>query len=551
MSTLPNTINKVLNLYAHLISDVGKEIALPGKPKNGWKKYSEIFCDSIILWALHNKAQQVDEQRKDIIANIREALIELDVKQSMIKVVNEGLATVHKDSFFSTEILDKHKKKFKKGYEAGYFSIKVTLHEIEAISLLSELQPILDELEVDFILLHDIDMATDCRYVTSRPILQKYLEDKFGDEVDILDDRRKVGNHCLSWFWEVNEEQKIRCKVYNKFVQMLESAEVRNSLGSRMENLVMNTDDNLQRRLYKAKKTGLTRLEITFYGQELHEYPYYEKVLESIKEQIQNCPTFRVPFKKYWKYVVSNLSSMIGVHIRMADSSAFAYCHWWNSVTGKKYGSYRDKVDKEEAMTLLGNYSFNNRPIYFVEVVMDGKDIKDTTITTYKRVDGCTAITLVAGAHKGLYPYIYDDDVLRFEDIGIIETGNVKIQWPEKRIRKGEPPIADIQLDDSSDDKKYIQVHEKAVNKATYKLGHDILKKKTKYTVISIAKDTFRNKEYFFATLSNGDKVKCGQSLDKKIKAWLDKYDDGCAPYMLFTTVECKTIRGYKDIIVK
>ena len=244
MSTLPNTINKVLNLYAHLISDVGKEIALPGKPKNGWKKYSEIFCDSIILWALHNKAQQVDEQRKDIIANIREALIELDVKQSMIKVVNEGLATVHKDSFFSTEILDKHKKKFKKGYEAGYFSIKVTLHEIEAISLLSELQPILDELEVDSILLHDIDMATDCRYVTSRPILQKYLEDKFGDEVDILDDRCKVGNHCLSWFWEVNKEQKIRCKVYNKFVQMLESAEVRNSLGSRMENLVMNTDDN-------------------------------------------------------------------------------------------------------------------------------------------------------------------------------------------------------------------------------------------------------------------------------------------------------------------
>ena len=78
---------------------------------------------------------------------------------------------------------------------------------------------------------------------------------------------------------------------------------------------------------------------------------------------------------------------------------------------------------------------------------MDDKKIKDITVTKYKRPDGCTEITLVAGAHKGMYPYIYDDDVLQFEDMGIVEAENIKIQWPETRIRKGAPPIVDIQLD--------------------------------------------------------------------------------------------------------
>ncbi|KAF9199984.1 hypothetical protein BGZ59_003586 [Podila verticillata] len=117
-----------------------------------------------------------------------------------------------------------------------------------------------------------------------------------------------------------------------------------------------------------------------------------------------------------------------------------------------------------------------------------------------------------------MYPYIYHDEVLQFEDMGIVETGNVKIQWPESRIRKGAPPVADIQLDD---------------------------------TCAAVVMDKYRGKEYIFATLSNGIKVRCGYSLENKIKTWLDKYDDDCAPYMKFTTVDVRTVRGFKDIIIK
>jgi hypothetical protein len=550
MSAIPKTINKALNLYAHLISDVGKEIALPGKPKTGWKKYSEIFCDSLILWGLHNRAELVDEQRKNTTANIREAFKDLDVSHSMVKVVNEGY--IKANSYFSSEILQKHRKKFRRSaaYQAGYFSIKVTLHELEAVSLISELQPILDELEVDYIILHDIDIATDCRYVTSRPILQQYLEDKFGEDLDIADDLHKVGNHCLSWFGLTEKDQKVRCKVYNKLVQMLESAEVKMSLGSRMENFVMDVDVDLHKRLRKAKKTGLTRLELTFYGQEIYTFSYYKGVLDAIKEEIQECPTFCVKHKAYWKYIVGNISSMVGMHITMGEKSAFAYCHWWNSVTGKKYGSYRNDVEREEAMTLLANYSFNDRPIYFLEVEMDGDKISDITVTKYKRPDECTAITLVAGAHKGMYPYIYDDDVLQFEDMGIVEVDNVKIQWPERRIRKGGPPIVDIYLENMNGE-NFIQIHDRAIHKATYKAGYNVLEINTSYTVIAIAMDTYHNKEYIFATLSNGIKVRCGLSLERKIVAWLEEYSDVQVPYMNFTTLQCRTVRGFKDIYIR
>jgi hypothetical protein len=149
-----------------------------------------------------------------------------------------------------------------------------------------------------------------------------------------------------------------------------------------------------------------------------------------------------------------------------------------------------------------------------------------------------------------LYPYLYDDDVLEFRDMGIVEIDNVKIQWPESRIRKGAPPIADIQLDDICGE-KFILVHNNAVHKATYKAGYVVLEKNTHYKVIAVAMDRFRGKAYIFATLSSGIKVRCGKSLENKINTWLEEYPDDEAPYMSFTTMECKTVQGFKDILVR
>ncbi|KAI9239768.1 MAG: hypothetical protein BYD32DRAFT_434555 [Podila humilis] len=232
MPSTAATINKALNLYAHHIEDVGVEIALPGKAKNGWKKYCKLFCDNVIFWALVDTGGDVEKQRKNSISAILEALEEQDVNQSMVKIVQQG---------------------------------------------------------------------------------------------------------------------------------MMESAEVMSSLGSCMESLVISTiNEKLHKRLQKACKTGLSQLEVKFYGGDLYDHAYYENYLEQVKEIIQECPTCEVPFTEYWKYMASKITSMVAVFASGADTSAFAYCHWRNSITAKKYGTMHEKVGHDEALKLLANYSFNN-----------------------------------------------------------------------------------------------------------------------------------------------------------------------------------------------
>jgi len=243
MSSILATINQALNLYAHYIGDVGVEIALPGTPTKGWKKYSELFCDNVIFWALVDSGDDIDKQKKNAIHTILEALEDDGVNRSMIKVLRQG-KIIH-EGFFLHRTLKSFGKRAKGNVE--YLSIKVTLHSLNLSTLLTSLGDRTDDLEDEYIFLHDIDVATDCRHVTSRPILQEYLEEKFGDEIKIVDDLAKVGNHCLSWTASTDDDQPVRCKVYNKFVQMMESAETTSSLGSRMESLVIsNVDEKLQ-----------------------------------------------------------------------------------------------------------------------------------------------------------------------------------------------------------------------------------------------------------------------------------------------------------------
>ncbi|KAF9017115.1 hypothetical protein BGZ52_005334, partial [Haplosporangium bisporale] len=549
MTTYAAVINKVLNHHAHLLSNIGTDDALPGGPKFGWRKYCKLFSDGIILWALYNKAGDVEDQRKAIVATIVEAMDDLDVNRSNVKVLTMGDAL--EGGFFSLDLVDEHQDSFDGAYIPGYICIKVTLHHHSLVLLIPSLKPILCKLKEEFILLHDIDITTDCQYVTTRKILQEYLEQTLEDQVEIIHDRNKVGNHCLSWYMTTHKDQRVRCKMYNKLVQMLESAEVRTSIGSRMESIVMPVDAKFHKRLYKAKKKGLSRLEVTFYGPKLHKYSYYEHILETVKEHLEECPTFCVPHKAYWRQFAGNISSMVGVHVTKGNETAFAYCHWWNAITTKKYGSCRLKVQKDEAMKLLANYSFNKRPIYFLEVTMDGNTIVETKVAKYMRPEGCTAITLVAGQQKSLYPYLYHDDVKCFKDMGIVKVDNIKIQWPKRRLRKSSPPIVDIHLVPMDDEGMFIQVHGSATHKSTFEPGYQVLQKDTLYLVASMAKDTFRGKEYIFATLSSGIRVRCGKLLEQMLLSWLDDYPKAEAPWMPFTAGEKRKTGGQWDIQVE
>ncbi|KAG0365400.1 hypothetical protein BGX24_004163 [Mortierella sp. AD032] len=217
MSSIAATINKALNLYSYYIGDVGSSIALPGKPKAGWKKYSKLFYDYLVFWALLDTGGDISQQKSNVISTI------LDASDDDVP-----------------------------------------------------------ELEHDHIYLHDVDITTDCGYVTTRPILEDYLVHTFGQDIKIRAPKRCDAS-----------------KIYNKFVQMMESTDTMSSLGSRMESLVMSIDEKFHKRLRRARKTGLTRLEVTFYGSEIHDYNYYKGYLETLKQKLQDCRTCEVAYEDY------------------------------------------------------------------------------------------------------------------------------------------------------------------------------------------------------------------------------------------------------------
>ena len=247
-------LNNILNQIAHLLSDVGKLRDAPAgsKEKHGFAKFSKLFCDSIIFWCVYNHADQETRGLSigKYIAELRNAFAQTTLVVESIKMTQATLLDANDESI-SKKVLKRHKKEvIGKSYAAGIIGIKVSLDYSRAKTVVPILANLLPLLKKKCIVLHDIDFARDCTNITTRTKLEKYIKEN--DAGEILDDRRRVGHHCISWRGNTDETENIRFKVYNKLVQILESAEVRKPLGSRMEDLV-EKDGIFARRIARYK----------------------------------------------------------------------------------------------------------------------------------------------------------------------------------------------------------------------------------------------------------------------------------------------------------
>ena len=80
---------------------------------------------------------------------------------------------------------------------------------------------------------------------------------------------------------------------------------------------------------------------------------------------------------------------------------------------------------------------------------MGDDGIKITKEVTYQRVPGTTAMTMVAGGQKGMFPsqQSHNYNVHKFCDIGIVEVANISTK---KKIDK--TPVAEITIVHADDD---------------------------------------------------------------------------------------------------
>lgn len=548
-------INNILTEVAHLLSDMGTLRFLPEGSicKEGFTDFSKIFCDSIIFWGLYNGEK---EKTKGTvigkhIAELRQVFEEASLEVESIKVTNPGVLA-DDDCTVSKKVRRRHRKECKGKYLARYIGIKVSLNYCKLQRTVLTLDNILKQLAKKCIVLHDIDFAQDCGQMTKRQHLEKHIREL--DEGKIVNDRKKVGDNCVSWIGNKEDTKNIRFKVYNKFVQQLESAEVRKSLGSRMENLV-EKEGKFAQHLERYKDCGYSRMELTFYGSKLLSTSEYRNKMKETREMLDSCTTFKCSHENQWTQRAKVIESMVAVYFPRLE--LFAYCHWWNSITSKKCGYMWKKVSRKMVPGLLANFSFNDRPIYYLEAKVKDDVAVITKEITYQRVPGSTEITLVAGGHKGMFPSrkSLKYNVNKFSDVGIVEVDNISIAWPKKRIDKRTPPIADITEYNGPDDRFVGRL--KSIHSSSYRPIYSTLKPGSTYTVTSAGVTSFRGKRVWHFITECGLKVREGESFRKIWSTWRTKYlgeytrrenVDG-VEYMTFVAKRKVRVRGKDDML--
>ncbi|OAQ23275.1 hypothetical protein K457DRAFT_25176 [Linnemannia elongata AG-77] len=413
-------INEVLNKYTQNLADVGQCVHPLGRlgatKRQGFTRFSKMFCDSMVFWAPVNSA---DEK---------------------VKENSNG------------------------PYSAGFTSIKLSLYHCRAKKVVVAMVAILPVLRKRYLVLHDIDMTHDCRYVSTRTYLERHLKAIEGIST-IVNDHGRVGDHCMTLFAPADNAQKIRCKVYNKPVQMLVSADVRKSLGSRMEDIVANPDEKFSRTLLRHRDHGLLRLELTFYGSRLHPLAVHQNRMDDARRLLECCTTFDYSYEQHWIERAELIKAMVAVYI--PGIKVFAYCHWWNSTTRKKYGYMWSKVSALLAMHLVANYSFDDRPIYYVEAkVSENGTVEVTKEKMYEREPGCKAKTLVPGGSKEHRP----------------------------------------------DDGQYVK-HMRNMHSSTFGTSYNVLEPGGIYTIAAAGLKEFRGTLYWHIIMDCGTRVRAGKSL--------------------------------------
>ncbi|KAJ2342195.1 hypothetical protein GGH92_005483, partial [Coemansia sp. RSA 2673] len=159
----------------------------------------------------------------------------------------------------------------------------------------------------------DYDYAVDVRFVSTRGDILEFLrlDDKW-DEKRVTDRENRVGKHCLSWYGYDEDGNKMRYKVYNKLVELIESKGVRVILGSSIYEFMGN--DPITTTMSRFKDDGMMRIEVTFYGDKLKSEEFCREQVMKLYNRFISFKTYRVSFKQHWENMVTEIKQVLAVY---------------------------------------------------------------------------------------------------------------------------------------------------------------------------------------------------------------------------------------------
>jgi hypothetical protein len=395
-------------------------------------------------------------------------------------------------------------------------------------------------------------VTVDCGYISTRSIIEKYvLSHNLATKSDIVNDRRYVGDNCISFLGKSSllNNANTRTKIYNKFIQALESSQVLESFGSRLSHLVAGYDVAIMENLRRFLDTGYTRIELSIYGSILFHSTSYTKAMNNVLNNLARCPTFKVPLREQWHMVADKLTQVIAVYIE--ESSTFAYCHWWNSLTKRKQGICK-KIKAEHLKCHLANFSFNDRTIhcFYLKQIGSGSSYEILKHERYMRAVGCTEMTLVPGVSNSLFPSRARlPNAIMFADVGLDAYQNVYIDWPAHRLENSiDRCIAPlIEIVDSTFSMASLQDALlpsleviSSPQSSSYRADVSCLVEGATYCVIKYGYAPFRGKTCLHLVFDDGLKVRCGGALQDIVE---EKLQDNVAFNITVTSVSKRHVR--------
>ncbi|KAL1926308.1 hypothetical protein VTP01DRAFT_6005 [Rhizomucor pusillus] len=417
-------------------------------------------------------------------------------------------------------------------FRGAYIAIKVSSQQELPLETVIRCMPeVVRLLEESTIILDDIDISVDCAFISTRVMNKDYLSKLGVTESDIAHKVKDVGLNCISWRGYTTSVPPVvlRTKIYYKLVQMLESTDVRSSLGSQSANLIMNPCPLFAQKLRSFSGSGMSRTEITFYSSTVYDASEYELIIHQTLERMSRCPTFEISFERQWRAVTEEIRRFFAVYIR--DTRTSAYCNWWNSITGKKQGMSRSNIEEKDVIPLLSNFSFNNRPVHCLTLTTTASE-EDHAYAQYELIHyrcynrETLEMTLIPALNNSLYPFRWAiPNVPSFESIGLVESNDIMIEWPWdclfkasnvreasviSTIRRVHPAMdsIDFRRERQSNDGRLF-VMENYLGPSDYRPDYKILEEQSSCTFIGYGETTFKGRSYICLLTDDDLRVIC------------------------------------------
>ena len=360
---------------------------------------SQIFVDNFLLSLLIPDTLLLDGRKFSDVSSvnriIRDTLKSYGLNRCSVKAVGTELLT---DEEKWTEE-EKQKLAYSKDPCSKYYfqNFKIACSDENMDAVMSYLREEYFNNRKTQFTLRDLDCSLDCQGSFSKKQIMDHMTDNCGfrmqggsyrglDETPgtILDNDSSVGRNCLTYMAEA-DGFKVRCKVYNKFVQCLETIAVRTNVGQHWKDWVEREGTRLASSRDKAQARGLTRVEVTFYikanKQKIPSDRLIARTLENITSYIPKHLVYSTPYEATWRaYCECMVHTLVVVEEaeeqRPEKKRTATIVYSYNEVTGKISGQKIRDWDKREKWCLANMALGGNLPIDIIDVELDSSERK-------------------------------------------------------------------------------------------------------------------------------------------------------------------------------